>query len=228
MSKKTGIGVIPYFLLAVGLAGCDAVPASNNAQTAPSTEPAPPEWPASLRIVGDGYPNPGDPCRRIGETEATVNFLDDSAALVGCRTGAQAAALGGQTVATVDGITLVSVPEDRTGQSGEGDSQSDAKVAGTNYNATAEVPCKGPGTANGACKAGVTRGPDQIAVDITLPGGKTRTLLFDGKGKFITHRSAQADGSAALASAGKREGDWTVISVGPEQYRVPDAFTLGD
>jgi hypothetical protein len=67
-------------------------------------------WPASLTAIGEGFPASGAACRIVGENALTANFLDDSATLVGCPSLADAVRLGGKIVATVDGITLVSVP----------------------------------------------------------------------------------------------------------------------
>jgi len=67
-------------------------------------------WPDTLTPLGDGYPASGAPCRRVGESAATSNFLDHTALLVGCPTRGDAMQLGGKVIATVDGITLVSVP----------------------------------------------------------------------------------------------------------------------
>lgn len=74
------------------------------------------DWPKSLRPFGDGYPATGDPCRRVGESEATNNFLDDSAVLVGCPNRAYTGSLGGKIVGEVDGITLVSIPSSAAAQ----------------------------------------------------------------------------------------------------------------
>jgi hypothetical protein len=76
----------------------------------PAEPAAPAVWPASLPAFGEGFPNPGDPCRNVGESAATINFLDHTAWLVGCLSADDAAKLGGTVVATVDGVTLVSVP----------------------------------------------------------------------------------------------------------------------
>lgn len=89
-----------------------AVVAPAEVAPAPADAAATPmEWPSSLHVFGDGFPNAGDPCRRVGESEATNNFLDHTAALVGCQAVSDAEKLGGKIVATVDGITLVSVPQ---------------------------------------------------------------------------------------------------------------------
>lgn len=218
--------VLTLLLAPIGACGQRTPDASAAAQAAGG--PAPASWPTSLKPVGDGFPASGDPCRRVGESAATIELLDDSASLVGCPTAQAAAKLGGRVVATIDGITLVSVPRNAAAATGDRDDGGDAKVAGTSYHATADIPCRLPKATVSTCPAGVTRGPDQIAVEVKLPGGATRVLLFDGKGAFVTHGSAQSNGSAALTSKARRDEDWAIVTVGGEEYRLPDAFLTGD
>lgn len=140
---RTGVVSI---VVAMSSAGCQqqAQPGASGASTAaspstaapsapPAAAPAAPAaaWPASLPAFGDGFPNAGDPCRRIGESAATVNFLDHTASLVGCLSADDAAKLGGRVVATIDGVTLVSVPNDPPAAPGGGDVTGDAKAPGT-------------------------------------------------------------------------------------------------
>ena len=218
----------------VSLTGCRPSPApadSAAADTAPpaSATGADPGWPADLPVFGEGFPNPGDPCRRIGESAATVNVLDDSAALVGCRSPEDAARLGGRIVATLEGVTLVSVP-DAMARPGDGDGQGDARVAGTPYHATAELRCSGyKGAAAGLCKAGATRDPETgTAIEVTLPDGATRVIFFGPDGRFLAFGAAQADGTAAMTSGSRRDGDTTIATLDGERYEIPDAFVRGD
>lgn len=212
-------------------AGCK--PASDNGKAAAATidsqAGAPATWPASLNVMGDGYPNPGDACRKIGESRATVNYLDDSATLAGCLLADDAAKLGGTVVATVDGVTLVSVPASAA-KPGDGDGQGDAKVAGTRYNATAQIRCSGyEGAPAGMCEAGVVRGTETgTYVEVALPDGRQRTIFFNNDGSFLTFSTAEADGTAAMKSGSTREGDTTIATLGTERYEIPDAFVMGD
>lgn len=208
--------------------GADPDAAATDSPTAPASAAAA-AWPASLTVVGDGYPRAGDACRVIGESAATVDFLDDSATLVGCRDKADAARLGGRVLTVVDGVTLVSVPR-TTG--GDGDGQGDSKVAGTDYHATSQIRCSGMrGASPGMCDAGVKRrvGDDGGSlIEVSWPGGGRRTLFFDAKGAFLSADGNQADGSAAYTAKVSRREDIQIIRFGPEQYEVPDVFLLGD
>jgi hypothetical protein len=203
-----------------------AAPAAGEQAPASATTSA---WPASLRVVGDGFPSPGDPCRRIGESEATVNFLDHTATLAGCLSAEDAAKLGGTVVATVDGVTLVSVAN-AAAAPGDGDGQGDAQVAGTQYHATAQVRCAGyNGAPAGLCDAGVVRGTETgTYVEVALPDGRKRTLFFNADGSFLSFSTAEADGTAALPISSSREGDTTIATLGTERYEIPDAFVKGD
>lgn len=201
----------------LALAGC-----KDNAASAPQS-PAPADakafaWPASLPVVGDGFPASGAPCRRIGESAATIDMLDDSAALVGCPTRADADNLGGQFLKEVDGVFLVSVPN-----------SSDALVAGTNYNATAQVACAGyQGAAAGTCDAGVIRGGETgTTVEVMLADGTKRIIFFNPDGSFLSFGTAEADGTAAMAISSQKKGDVTIAKIGKETYEIPDAFVIG-
>lgn len=209
-----------------------ATPATDTPEAAPATSRAEGSdpafaWPASLVVVGDGFPNSGDACRRIGESAATVDWLDDRASLVGCPSADAAGALGGTAVGEVDGVFLVSVPNN---PAPAGDGQGDALVEGTPYHATAAIRCEGyQGAAPGFCEAGVVRGAETGPyVEVSLPDGRKRLIFFNADGSFLTFSTAEADGTAAMATESRREGDTTIAILGTERYEIPDAFVQGD
>jgi hypothetical protein len=98
----------------------------------------------------------------------------------------------------------------------------DALVAGTNYNATAEIPCiTADGAAKGRCKAGVMRMADgEATVELQTPDGGQRHIYFkDG-------RPDSSDANAPMRAT--RQGDINVIRIGTvEVYEIPDAFVVG-
>ena len=179
-------------------------------------------------MFGDGFPQPGDPCRRVGESARPWTFLDHTATLVGCLSADDAAKLGGRTMATIQGVTLVSVP-DAAAVPGDGDGQGDAKVAGTKYHATAQIACSGyQGAPAGMCDAGVVRATETgTYVEVTLPDGRQRTIFFNADGSFLSFSTAESDGTAAMEISSSREGDTTIATLGTERYEIPDAFVQG-
>jgi hypothetical protein len=101
----------------------------------------------------------------------------------------------------------------------------DAKVKGTNYHATGNVPCRmKPGQPTGSCPFGVTReGGGNGTVTITKPDGRTRAIFFQ-KGKAVGADVSQADPGGFSA---RRESDLNIIDIGAERYEIPDAVVFG-
>ncbi|EXG83031.1 hypothetical protein G570DRAFT_0008 [Sphingomonas jaspsi DSM 18422] len=181
--------------------------------------------PAGLPLFGDGYPSKGDPCRRVGESAATVDFLDDSADLVGCPSAKDAGALSGKVVATIGETILVSVPR----KSAPLAASEDALVPGTDFNATAEIECAGyRRAAEGRCPAGVKRNREDgvTTVEVNWPKGGSRAIFFKD-GKLLGADTNEADGSARFEVKGERKADVTTVTIGPERYVIPDAFVTG-
>ncbi len=134
-------------------------------------------------------------------------------------------------LATVEGATLVSIPtRDANAGMAPAPVEGDALVGGTDFNATAELPCAVDGSEPKLrCKAGVKRNwaeDGTTVVEVTRPDGGTRSLFFRDSEAFSAS-SSEADGSAAYAFMAERVGDETRISFGPERYVVPDAFVVG-
>lgn len=238
MAARRMMGHTPRAMLiamisaSVLVAGCGSQAPAPAPDDAGSAEEAAFVWPASLPAFGDGFPSAGAACRRIGESAVTVDFLDDSASLVGCASAGDAARLGGTILKEISGVTLVSVPNTATATPGDGDNQGDAMVAGTDYNATAQLRCAGyRGMKATMCDAGVKRNQEdgQTLVFIDWPDGvNSRMLIFDKAGKVVSANTNEADGSSKFEVIGKRDGDTTIVTIGPERYEVPDVFLKGD
>jgi hypothetical protein len=98
----------------------------------------------------------------------------------------------------------------------------DALVAGTSYNATAEIPCiTSEGVAKSRCKAGVMRmAGDEATVEIKTANGGQRHIYF---------KNGQPDSSDADAPMrATRQGDTNIIRIGTvEVYEIPDALVVG-
>lgn len=106
----------------------------------------------------------------------------------------------------------------------------DAKVPGTEYHATAPIPCGFGGAApTGTCDAGVIRqwGEDGTTlVEVQKPDGMKRAIFVKGTEPYGAD-SAQADGSAGWDFTTTREGDRVTVKFGPESYVIVDAFVEG-
>lgn len=99
---------------------------------------------------------------------------------------------------------------------------SDAKVAGTPFHATGQVPCALGNAAPGAaqCDFGVIRGgAGRAAVHVTAPGGARRILTFRGN-------SVTVAGGAKVA-ARKINDEWLITIDERERYRIPEAVVSG-
>ena len=98
----------------------------------------------------------------------------------------------------------------------------DALVAGTNYNATAEVPCITAADApKGRCKAGVMlMAGGEATVELQTPDGGQRHIYFKNG------RPDSSDADAPMRAT--RQGDVNIIRIGTvEVYEIPYAFVVG-
>lgn len=98
----------------------------------------------------------------------------------------------------------------------------DAKVRGTPYHATGQVPCSMGNAVPGSeqCDFGVIRGrPGNAEVYVTSPGGLRRVLTFLG-GEVTSDAGSRV-------KARRARGIWTIDVNDHEHYRIPDAVVSG-
>jgi hypothetical protein len=133
-------------------------------------------------------------------------------------------AILGATALMLAGCVVVP-PGDSGGGSHSGSNNYDAKVPGTDYHATGNIPCSmGGGQPTGSCPFGVKReGSGSAMVTVTKPDGRTRTIFFEN-GRATGADVSQADPGKFSAS---RKGDTTIVHIGQERYEIFDAVIFG-
>jgi hypothetical protein len=224
-------------LIAMGLG-------SHQASAAAASEPF--VWPASLAPMGDGYPNKGDACRRLGESSATVNYLDHMAMLVGCPGDSDSASVRAilrdqhaRVVGAADGVTLISISTEGKGGKGVGGTTNSAlpahndthaKSHGTAFDATGTLPCaRRAGQPTHLCRFGVVRHGDHTAiVTVYRPGGGARTIFFDAHGNVIGVARRATDRPIPGRATVSKSAAVNLIAVGDERYEIADAILVGD
>jgi hypothetical protein len=102
----------------------------------------------------------------------------------------------------------------------------DATVAGTNYNATGLIDCvRNADAAAQSCAFGVIRqGGGNGAVTIEWPEGGGRTIFFEA-GTPVSYDQSQADQGREMTVT--RDGDNSIVFVGQERFVIPDAVIFG-
>lgn len=112
-----------------------------------------------------------------------------------------------------------------SGDSGNSVTSGDATVAGTDFNATGNIPCSlGNGQPAGNCPFGVMRrGNGDADVQVTLSDGRMRYIYFQN-GKAVGYDRSQADTGEFRAT---KESDLYIIHIGSERYEIPEAVIYG-
>lgn len=108
--------------------------------------------------------------------------------------------------------------------SGNTNNGGDAKVEGTNYNATGNIRCSVGRRQPTSCSFGVTReGNGSGTVTVKKPDGGSRAIFFQN-GKATGYDRSQADNGNFSAT---KQGDLNIIRIGQERYEIPDAVIFG-
>jgi hypothetical protein len=109
---------------------------------------------------------------------------------------------------------------------GSANSEQDALVPGTDFNATGEIPCaRNAGQPLGMCPFGVKRnGGGNGWVTVSWPDGGSRTIYFE-KGRPSSYDQSQADGDKTLMVG--QNADLFIVTIGTERFEIPDAVING-
>lgn len=101
----------------------------------------------------------------------------------------------------------------------------DAKVPGTDFHATGNIPCAiTKSQPTGSCAFGVKReGSGSASVAVTKADGSQRVIFFE-KGHATGYDKSQAGSGEFKAD---KESDLNIIHIGEENYEIPDAVIDG-
>ncbi len=126
----------------------------------------------------------------------------------------------------VSGRYLREGPADPFGMAAGGGGQQDALVAGTDFNATGDIPCaRNAGQPMGMCPFGVKRnGGGNGWVTVSWPDGGSRTIYFE-MGRPSSYDQSQADGDKTLMVG--QNADLFIVTIGDERFEIPDAVING-
>lgn len=113
-----------------------------------------------------------------------------------------------------------------TGSAGGGVPSNDAKVPGTDFHATGEIPCaRAAGAPMANCEFGVVReGNGSASVTVFWPDGGNRVITFKN-GVPVSYDESQADGGAKLTFS-NNEGNY-IISIGDQRFEIFEAVIFG-
>jgi hypothetical protein len=103
---------MPRLAALTAFAAIAATGALSACAATPEARPETYVFPEGLKVMSEGYPYAGGPCRLLGETFATSELLDDSADLLGCPADAMQdprVSSVGRVVGQYEGVVLVSV-----------------------------------------------------------------------------------------------------------------------
>ena len=103
----------------------------------------------------------------------------------------------------------------------------DAVVAGTNFNATGQIPCaRSASQPMAQCRFGVTRrgGRGNGWVKVFWPDGGNRVFFFED-GTPTSFDKSEADGNAKMSVG--RNGDLFTVRVGGQRFEIPSAVITG-
>lgn len=175
----------------------------------------------SVKALDAGFPERGSPCRRVGETAATIEFLDDQSTLVACPGSRSsifvtkfASAQNGRIVGYVDGVTLIAIPMRKLEAPHDAPSLSCTLVPGER-----PQPCT---------YFVVRRGGGISIVNITRPDGATRAVHF-ANGRVTGAEVKAPDGKASKRRVtSTREVDRFIVGFSGEHYEIPASALEAD